>query len=104
VIYEKKKVFGENVKEVIERLYPKLEKRSVEHLIKILNISKSIVTPPIIEEKTIGALAVLSRDILLQTDIPSIKVLVNQLQAGTPDLRVVLCGGYPDKKAKWQEI
>jgi len=78
VVREKKTIFIENSEQVIRQIFPKLAKKHIIQIIKVLRLPKSISAPLIVENRVIGVFSVQS-DTLTQDDIPIINAFADQL-------------------------
>jgi PAS domain S-box-containing protein len=80
VARERKTIFVEDAKEVVQQLLPEPAKRLAKQIAKMLKVSKSIDAPLIAEDEAIGLLLVQSDD-LTEDDIPAITAFAHQMAA-----------------------
>lgn len=79
-ICERKTIFEEDVEKWTQQILPNTVKNFTGQIVRLLRISKSILSPLIVEDNVTGVLAVLSKD-LTQNDIPLITAFSYQVAA-----------------------
>jgi len=80
IVWEKKTVFQENVDEVLQQILPRLARKYVRQIVRMLRVPQSIGAPLIVEGEVIGALTVQSND-LTEGDIPAVTAFAHQVAA-----------------------
>jgi len=80
VVSEKKTIFTDSSEKTSQQILPKLPKKVLTQIIKLLGVQKSISAPLIVEGQTIGVFSIQS-DTLTQADVSAATAFADQLSS-----------------------